>query len=154
MKTLTARYAGKCCHCGAPFEAGATIGWNGQAWHPACVEAAKAEQDAEDRESCERFARDAADFKAGKFVKVIPGDRELRIEGAPSYEWAKTEARATVASIVAAGGTAKLLRHKKGGKWYLGRELVSYYGGSNLGHHEGWAFKWECPLPEKMEAAS
>jgi hypothetical protein len=153
MKTMTARYAGKCAECGASFEAGTTIAYNGEARHPACVEAAKAAQEADDREACARFARDAADFKAGKFVKVIPGDGWLRIEGAPSYEWAKMEARATVASIVAAGGVAKLLKHKRGGKWYLGKELVSYYGGSNLGHHEGWAFKWECPAPAQAVAS-
>jgi hypothetical protein len=52
-------------------------------------------------------------------------------------------AAAFVASVTAAtGARAKLVGHKRNGKRYVGRELVTYYGMSNMGHHEGWAFPW------------
>jgi hypothetical protein len=77
-------------------------------------------------------------------MKVEPGPKELMIRNAPTYEMALIEARATVASITAAGGSARLLAHRRNGKRYVGRQVVRYYGMSQLGHAEGWAFPWAC----------
>lgn len=143
MRTMTARYAGKCEHCWEAFPAGTTIGYNGRPWHPACLEALAAA----DREESAWYAKSAAAFKAGEMIRSIPGEKEIRVEGAPTYEMARAEAFAVVASIRAAGGWATLLKHVKNGKKYLGRELVHYGEGSNLGHREGWAFSWKVATP-------
>jgi hypothetical protein len=146
---MTAKYPGKCAICEAHFPAGTEIVYNGRANHAACLESERAAIAMQDAEDNARFAKDAEAYKAGLHIRSIPGDKEIMVEGAPSYEMARAEAFAAAASIRAAGGKADILRHKgRDGKWHTGRTVVRYYGMSNLGHHEGWAFRWRVETAE------
>lgn len=147
MKTLKARFAGKCFECGMAFPAGETILWNGHAWHPACHAELLEKERREQAEETERQLAWMAERKAGKHIKTRATAEELIVEGAPNYAMARAEAFAFVCSVQAAGGKAWLLKKRRGGKTYLGREIVTYYGGSNLGYHEGWAFRYRVEQP-------
>jgi len=143
MRTLKAKWAGRCVECDMAFDAGEEITWTGQAFHKACYEATMAKQAAEDAEERAFQAKHMAECKAGLRIKMRATDKELVVTGAPSYAMARAEAQAFVCSVRAAGGKATLLAKTKNGKRYVGRELVTYYGMSNLGHHEGYAFRYE-----------
>ena len=142
MRTITAKFAGKCCECGRAFEKGATVVYTGACWHPDCFEVANAAQAAEDVAQAARCAQHAADYKAERLVQVTADDKELFVTWAPNAKAARAAADAFVCSVRAAGGRAKLVGHTKNGKHYVGREVVSYYGLSTLGHHEGWKFRY------------
>jgi hypothetical protein len=145
-KSFPAKFPGACsCGCGARFAAGSPIVYSDRhATLVACIEGERAALAKQDAEDAALQAKWAADFKAGARIKSIPGPKELMVEGAPTYEMAKAEAFAVAANITAAGGRARILSHTRNGKRYVGRKVVSYYGVSTLGHHEGWAFKWAC----------
>lgn len=142
MRLLKAKWAGKCFKCGVAFAAGAAIAWTGHAWHPEC-HAAELEADrAEDARRDAENARWLAARKAGELITLEPSAEWLMVRGAACYEDAKAAARAAVASILAAGGKAALLKHRRGGKSYLGREVTSGGMYSSLRYHEGWSFRW------------
>jgi hypothetical protein len=151
---MKAKWAGRCCECGEGFGAGAEIAWNGVAAHKACAEAEAAKVAAEDAAVSAKYREDMAKMAAGEFIKstlVGTGKPELMVTGAPNAKMARDEANAFVASIRAAGGRAKLIGHTRSGKHYVGREVVSYYGMSNMGHHEGWAYRVWIESPEAAE---
>ena len=77
MRTITAKFAGKCCECGRAFEAGATVAYTGVCWHPDCFEVASAAQAAEDVAHAARCAQHAADYKAERLVQVTADDKEV-----------------------------------------------------------------------------
>ena len=148
-KPMEARYAGKCSCCGAAFPKGASILWNGQATLAACAEREAAELAAEDAANAARYAKDVAELRAGLRVRTSPslpteaGTATLLVTGALNGKMARAEAEAFVASVTAATGTkARLVGHTRNGKRYVGRELVTYYGMSTIGYHEGWSFPW------------
>ncbi len=143
-KTMAAKFSGKCDICGATFPKGAQISYNGRASHVECTEREAAELVEQDRADFARHTKFHADFRAGNLVRsalVQLSDRqELHVEMCPDFETAKVEAFAFVASIKAAGGSAKVTSKRKGGKNIIARTLVSYYGSGATAHHEGWAF--------------
>ena len=143
MRLLKAKWAGKCSECGGGFPAGEQIAWTGQAAHVACHEKVLADLQAQDAEDSRIQAEWLAKFNAGLLVKSTATDREIIVTGAPDVKTAQAEAFAVVCSIRAAGGSARLIRHKgRDGKLYLGRSIVNYYGGSNIPHHEGYAYRY------------
>jgi hypothetical protein len=81
MKTLVAKWAGKCAGCGAAFAAGETVAWRGTSdtWHVACHEADLEKTREEDREQSARHAAQMAAFKAGAGRGGVgrPRDEEL-----------------------------------------------------------------------------
>lgn len=111
--------------------------------HAECIERDREEEAAREREQHERWVREQAEFKAGLRIRSDIRGGRLYVTGAPSYEMARAEAFAFVYSVRAAGGSARLRKHRSGGKTYLGRTEIRYYGGGNLGHHEGWSFPVE-----------
>jgi hypothetical protein len=152
MRTLKAKFAGRCFACDRAFEAGATVVYTGKCWHPECWEADAAKEAAEEAERTAKQEAFAKDLRAGKMVRTTvtetgplkcgqPGTRgKLFVTWAPSAQVARDEANAFVASVRAAGGRAKLLGHTRNGKHYVGREVASYYGMSTMGHHEGYEY--------------
>jgi hypothetical protein len=147
VKTMAAKWDGVCADCGVSFSAGDRIAFDGKPHHVGCVEALRAQERAELAEEDARNRafqeKSAAEWKAGLRVRSTATDKEIIVEGAPDYEMAKAEAFAFVYSVRAAGGTARLIKHKRGGKWYLGRARIHYYEGSNIPDHRGWAFPYE-----------
>ena len=142
MRLLKAKWAGRCGECERAFEAGAEIAWTGQAFHPDCFKAMLEKQAAEDREANEFQARHFAELRAGLKVRSVANDKEIMVTGAVDAKMARAEAEAFVCSVRAAGGKARLVGHTRNGKRYVGREVVTYYGMSNIGHHEGWAYRY------------
>ena len=145
MKAFAAKYAGTCAFCRTRFEPSARIFWNGQeATHEECRERELEELRQRDLEEA-RFQDEARrEWLAGNRIRsYLLASGEIMVEHAPSYAMACAEARALVASIVAAGGRAKLLRRKIAGKWYLGREVTIGARWSTMPYHCGWAFKAE-----------
>jgi hypothetical protein len=137
MRTLKARYPGKCEGCGQAFPAGEEIAWDGKAWHAECrakeLQREAAQQAEDDARDAERWAEATRRFRAGENVSISLGQDErygchsLTVRGAYNYEQAKDAAWAAVYSIRAAGGTAELLKHKGAkGKWHFGRQLGYY----------------------------
>ncbi len=147
MRTLNAKWAGKCVGCGQLFAAGASIAWTGEAYHPACFDGLMAEQKRQDAEDAEFQRAHIARTQAGLNIKSMADGEEIMVTGAPNYEMARAEANAVICSIRAAGGKAHLVVKTKNGKRYVGRTVVTYYGMSNLGHHEGWAFRYAVEAP-------
>jgi hypothetical protein len=147
MRLLKAKWPGKCSECEAGFAAGEEIAWTGTAAQPACHEKVLSDLKAEDAANAAFQAEWLAKFKAGLLVKSTATDREIVVTGAPDSKIAAAEAFAVVCSIRAAGGKARLIRHTRGGKRYLGREIVNYYGGSNIPHHEGYSYRYEVEAP-------
>lgn len=151
MRTLTAKWAGKCVGCGAPFAAGTEIAYRGtrDTWHLECHEADLEADRAKDREDADKSRVWTAERKAGRHVKVVATETELLVYGAWDAEMARDAARAFVCSVTVAGGKAWLVKHRRGGKTYLGRELASYYGWSGLKSHEGWAYRYRVESPDE-----
>lgn len=143
-KTMVARFAGKCECCHKPFPAGATIVWDGpgRASHVECI-AAEAkrfvDQDAADSAAQDKFA---AEFRAGKRIRMTESGGELFVSGAPSYEMAREEAQSFCCSVRAAGGSARLAIKRVNGKKFVGREVRSGGYSGTMTYHEGWAFRY------------
>lgn len=143
MRTLKAKWAGRCAECGQAFSAGEEIAWTGQAWHPGCHAGMLAKQAAEDAHESAFQAKYLAEAKAGLHVRLEVSEKAIMVRGAVSAKMAKEAAQAFVCSVSAASGLrAWLVGHTRGGKRYVGKEVVWYPECSNLGHHEGWSFPW------------
>jgi hypothetical protein len=152
MRKLVAKWAGKCVGCGEPFVAGTEIAYRGtrDCWHVRCHEADLEADAARDREDAERSRVWREERKAGLHVTVTATETELVVRGAWDAAMARDAARAFVCSVTAAGGKAWLVKHRRGGKVFLGRELASYYGwnGGGMKSHEGWAFRYRVEAPD------
>jgi hypothetical protein len=152
MKTIKARYAGHCHRCEKHFAAGTSIAFNGTTYCLPCVEAMRVQDAERDAEDSARQAKAHADFLAGKFIRTdLSADGKwIIVRGAPSYEFAKAEAFALVASVKAAGGQAKITRHKgRDGKSYTGRKRVFWSQWSSIPEHDGWEFRCVVETADK-----
>ncbi len=146
-KTIKAKFAGTCDVCGVSFPAGETVSYNGRASHVACVEAEIARERAEESAYIEACRVYQADYKAGRLITstfTAGAKPEIMVRKAPDYKAAHAEATAFVCSVIAAGGKARLVAHVKNGKRYVGRAVVTGWGGLYTSQtHEGWAFRVE-----------
>lgn len=142
MKTMTAKFAGVCQICDRAFPKGATIVYNGSAFHAECIAASNARIAREDSEQEEKMRQQAIDHKAGLLIKIHHNEAEIFVKYAPSYKMAKAAAFEYLRTMPEG---AVILSKMREGKKYTGREVVHYSGYSNMGYHEGWAFRYRVP---------
>ena len=142
MRTMKAKWAGRCVECGQAFAAGDQIAWTGQAAHVDC-HAKRLEADAaEEADQRAHLAKSAADFYAGKRTACSATATEIVVKMAPSYKAARAAAAVWLDLARACGKTGGFIVKTREGKRYIGREMVSYCGASQMGHHEGYAFRY------------